>query len=90
MASRVFSVDELATLIATRLVETSPRSAGSLARTCRALEVPALSALWGTQHSVISFITHVLPEDAWRYSPQRGAELHPIVRSFICLGCYPR
>ena len=90
MASRVFNVDELATLIATHLVEISPQSAVSLALTCRALEVPALSALWETQDSVTSLITHVLPEGVWRHSTQHGAELHPIVRYFIRSGSYPR
>ena len=90
MASQVFSVDELATLIATHLVEISPRSAVSLALTCRALEVPALIALWGTQDSIRSFITHVLPEDIWRRVPAPyGIELHPIV-GFLCLRSYPR
>ena len=91
MASQVFIVDELATLVATHLVEISPRSAVSLALTCRALEVPALSALWEAQQSITSFIAHVLPEDVWRHVPSgHNAEQHPIVSNFLRLGLYPR
>ena len=85
MASRVFSVDELATLIATHLVEISPQSAVSLAQTCRVLEVPALSALWETQDSIRSFIMCVLPRDVWCYAIRDGPERHSIVRKFLRL-----
>ncbi|KAF9790613.1 hypothetical protein BJ322DRAFT_401547 [Thelephora terrestris] len=80
MAARVFCVDELATLIATHLVAISPRSAAALAQTCRALEVPALSALWETQDSIRSLITHVLSEDAWRLTTQHRVEAIMLTR----------
>lgn len=89
MAARVFSVDELATLIAAHLVEISPQSAVSLARTCRVLEVPALSALWETQDSIRSLITRVLPEDVWCYDPRHRDELYPIVSNLFRLRSYP-
>jgi hypothetical protein len=65
MAARVLCVDELAMLIATHLVAINPRSAIALAQTCRALEVPALSALWETQADLKPLIVCVLPGDAW-------------------------
>jgi len=67
MAAQVLQLDELTTLIATHLVTISPRSTVALAQTCRALEVPALSALSGTKSSMKLLISSVLPVDAFCY-----------------------
>jgi len=72
MAAQVLQLDELATPIATYLVAISPRSAVALAQTCRVLEVPALSALWGIQSSINLLISSVSPVDACRYSSGYG------------------
>ena len=79
MAARVVHLDELATLIATHLVTISPRSAPALAQTCRALEVPALRALWGIQHSIQLLIESVLPMDTCCYTTKARTELFLIV-----------
>ena len=79
LPSRVFGVEELAALIATHLVAISPRAAVALAQTCRALEVPALRALWATRSSLNSLITRVLPANACCYSIQRRTDLYQIV-----------
>ena len=63
---RVFKIDELARLIASHLVLTSPKSTANLARTCRHLEVPVLSTLWTTQSSLRTLL-EVLPEENWDY-----------------------
>ena len=66
MATRVFKLDGLATRIATHLSSTSPESTVALALTCRALEVPALRALWGAQICSLSrLIMRVLSTEAW-------------------------
>ena len=66
MAARVFKLDELATRISAHLHAISPISTVALALTCRALEVPALRALWEKQGSFIDLITRVLPEGTLR------------------------
>ena len=65
-AHRVFKIDELARLIASYLVLTSPKSTANLARTCRHLEIPVLSTLWTTQSSLRTLL-EVLPEENWDY-----------------------
>ena len=67
MAARVFKLEELATLIATQLLAISPDSVVKLALTCRALEAPALGALWEKQGSLESLIKRVLPMDIQCY-----------------------
>jgi len=65
MAARVFNLDELATRIATHLA-IHPGSTVALALTCRALEVPALRALWGARlWSLNQVFMRVLSTDAW-------------------------
>jgi len=63
---RVFWIGELARLIVSQLVLTSPKSAANLARACRHLEEPALSTLWVTQSSLRTLL-EVLPEENWDY-----------------------
>ena len=66
MAARVLKIDELATRIAANLRAISPKDTVSLALTCRALEVPALRALWETRLcSFGDLFMHMLPTDAW-------------------------
>jgi len=51
MPRSIFEIDELLRPVVDELVETSPRAALSLALTCRSLEEPTLSSLWGRQES---------------------------------------
>ena len=67
---RVFKIDELVGLIASQLVLISLQSTVNLARTCRHLEEPALSALWVTQSSLYVLL-EVLPEEDWNYSDRK-------------------
>jgi len=82
MVSRVVQIDELATLIATYLVTISPRSAVALAQTCQCLEVPALRALWETQHSIKLLIHIVLQVDGYRYTSQAQSLFTTVSRFF--------
>ena len=59
---RVFKISELTSAIASCLVPISRGSAANLARTCRFLEEPALSALWENQ-SQLETLLEVLPEE---------------------------
>jgi len=68
MAARVFSLDELASRIAIHLLTMSPKSTLALALTCQALKIPALRALWKTQHSLNSLIRSVVPIDMLCFS----------------------
>ena len=61
--ARVFKLEELAIRIATQLHAISPKSVVKLALTCRALEAPALGALWENQGSLSSLIKRVLLTD---------------------------
>ena len=80
MATRVFKLDELATRIATHLSAANPGSTVALALTCRALEVPALRALWGAQLCSLSrLIMRVLPTNAWCSIFPRNSDLHLLV-----------
>ena len=88
MAARVFNVDELATRIATHL-EISPKSTLALALTCRAVEVPALRALWGTQDTLKFLFICVLPTDVWCFGFLPYVDLSllvsPLVQSVSCI-----
>jgi hypothetical protein len=76
MAAHVFRVDELATRIATHLFAISPKSTVALALTCRALEVPALRALWEAQPcSLDRLIMRVLSADALCFVFPRSSDL---------------
>lgn len=77
MAVRVLKTDELAARIATHLQAISRKSTVALALTCRALEVPALRALWETRPCVeLSYvIMRFLPTDAWCFIFPRGKDL---------------
>ena len=81
MATRVFKLDELATRIATHLSTANPGSTVALALTCRALEVPALRALWGTQlYSLSRLITRVLSKEVWCFIfPESESGLYLLV-----------
>ena len=68
MAARVFKLEELATQIATHLLAINLKSTLALALTSRALEVPALKALWGLQGSFKVLITQVLTTDAYGFA----------------------
>ena len=83
MATRVIHVDELATLIATHLVAISPRSTLTLAQSCRALEIPALSTLWEIQHSIKLLIKSVLPADAYWYTSKARTDRFFVVGHFL-------
>ena len=65
MASRVFNLDELASRIAIHLLGISPSSTVALALTCKALEVPALRALWGQRGSLGFLVVRLLSTDVW-------------------------
>lgn len=58
MSQRVFEIDELPSLISCYL---DPKSAASLACTCRCLEVPALSFLWAEYQTSLVRLANVLP-----------------------------
>ena len=58
---RVFEISELARIIAGQLTLISRKSTGNLARTCRCLEEPVLSALWEIQKSLPTLLK-VLPD----------------------------
>jgi len=58
---RVFKISELSRAIASHLIPISPESTVNLARTCRYLEEPVLSALWEEQSWVVVLLK-VLPE----------------------------
>ena len=60
MAQRAFEINELARLVSCHLVSVSRSAAVSLARTCKMLEVPALSSLWELQDS-LPVLADVLP-----------------------------
>ena len=60
MAQRVFEIDELARLVSCHLVSVSRSAVVSFARTCKMLEVPALSSLWELQDS-LPVLADVLP-----------------------------
>lgn len=60
MVQRVLEIDELARLVSRHLVSVDRGGAVSLARTCKVLEVPALSSLWELQDS-LSVLSSVLP-----------------------------
>jgi len=60
---RIFRISELTRAIASQLVLISPWSTANLARTCRYLEEPTLSALWETQQCLCTLL-RVLPKDA--------------------------
>lgn len=62
---RVLKISELTRAIASQLVSYRRRGAACLARTCRYLEEPALSALWETQQSLFTLLK-VLPKGNWR------------------------
>ena len=85
IASRVFGVEDLAGQIATHLVAISQESAVALAQTCRALEVPALSALWVTKNSLNFLITRILPADACCFCIEHTTELYQIVSHLFSL-----
>ena len=79
MAARVFNLDELASRIAIHLLAMSPRTTLALALTCRALEVPALRALWETLGCLKFLIQHVGPADAQCYIFLRPSDLRLLV-----------
>jgi hypothetical protein len=83
MATRVFKLDELASRIATYLLTISPRSTVALALTCRALEVPALRALWETQCSFNHLIMRVLSTDAFCFTFPGRSDLCLLVRPVL-------
>ena len=60
MAQRVFEIDELARLLSYHLISVNCGAVVSFARTCKMLEVPALSSLWEQQDS-FSVLIGVLP-----------------------------
>ena len=60
MPHPLFEIDELIRPIIDDLVEISPRTAVSLALTCRSLEEPTLSSLWKRQPS-LDVLLMVLP-----------------------------
>lgn len=64
MSNQIFKIDELLRLVIDELVETSPQTAVSFALTCRSLEEPTLSSLWGEQNSLADLIK-VLPDHTW-------------------------
>jgi len=68
---RVFKISELARIIASHLIPISRGSAANLARTCRCLEEPVLSALWEVQVS-LPILLKVLPEANWRIDGATG------------------
>jgi len=78
MAARVFKLDELATQIAADLLAISPRTTVSLALTCKALQVPALMALWETECSPASLFCRVLSPEALGlvHSPPSMVRVH--------------
>jgi hypothetical protein len=89
MATRVFKMDELATRIATHLLAISPKSTLALALTCRALEVPALRALWeGQPRSLKHFIMRILPTEVWCFVFPRHSDRCLLV-SFPSLAQWP-
>ena len=74
---RVFKISELAGVIASQLIPISRESTVNLARTCRYLEEPVLSALWEGQPREVALLG-VFPEGAWdhRYiESQNGWEV---------------
>jgi len=76
MAARVFNLDELATRIATHLFTISPQGTVALALTCRALEIPALRALWEAQSCSLShLIMRVLSTEVWCFIFPRNSDL---------------
>lgn len=77
---RVLRIGELTRLVAGQLILISPKSTASLACTCRCLEEPVLSTLWGTQRSLPTLLK-ILPEETWGYDkkPLSGNEV-------CCLG----
>ena len=81
MASRVFNLDELASRIAAYLLAISPTSTVALALTCKALEVPALRALWGPRGSLSFLIMRLLSTDAWHFTFPRRSDLCLLVSS---------
>jgi len=83
MASRVFNLDELASRIAIHLLAISSNSTVALALTCKALEVPALRAVWGTRGSLSFLIMRVLSTDAWCFTFPPGTELCLLVSSSL-------
>jgi len=87
--NRVLKLDELAARIATHLLAISRRSTVSLALTCRALEVPALMALWETECSLTSLIKRVLPMNAWCIVVQRHSDLGLLVSLLFSSGQNP-
>ena len=75
MAARVFRLDELTTQIAADLLAISPRSTVSFGLTCKALQVPALMALWETQCSLDSLVKRVLPPDSLLIIKRRHSDI---------------
>ena len=61
MPHQIFKIDELVRLVIHELVETSPRTAVSFALTCRSLDEPTLSSLWGKQELLTLLFSATLP-----------------------------
>jgi hypothetical protein len=93
MAARVFKLEKLATRIATHLLAISPESTVSLALTCRALEVPALRALWEAQSCSLSrLIMRVLSDEILCFAYPGNGDLCLLVSlpSLVsCVFCIP-
>jgi len=89
VAARVFKLEELATRIATHLLAISPESVVELALTCRALEAPALGALWENEGSLSSLIERVLPKDIQCYVGYDDSDVQPLVRPLFFPGRHP-
>ena len=72
---RVLKISELSRAVAGQLIHISRGSTVSLARTCRYLEEPVLSVLWG-QQSRVEALLEMLPEGVWnrRYRTRLSAE----------------
>ena len=64
MPHRIFEIDELVGQVIDELVKTNPRTAVSFALTCRSLEEPTLSSLWGQQKMLLHLLM-VLPGWTW-------------------------
>ena len=72
MICPVIEISEVAQIIIDYLVQVSPKSVVSLARTCRALEDQALCTLWSDQDSLETLVENtLLPDIRSRPLPQQ-------------------
>lgn len=83
---RVLLIDEIVARICQYLVKNDRREAAALARSCRALHIPAIEAMWETSNVV--HIVKLLPADAGAWDALTDSETVRLYVSFSYLSKY--